>query len=127
MKNLPLSVVLLSVLSLGLTGCLAVVAGGAAAGGVAYVRGELRIDLDHRVASVNRAIEKAGNRLELHPISADSDQMGGQFVFRNAHDDKITVTSTARTDTTTSLSIRVGVFGDQQKSQQLLDAIRAQL
>jgi hypothetical protein len=124
-KNLP--VFLLLAILPALAGCLAVVAAGGAAGGMAYIKGELLVELEKEVTAVNNAIEKAGQRLELHPISAERDLMGGKFVFRNAQDEKITVTSTARTSKGTELSIRVGMFGDQQRSQMILDRIRKEL
>lgn len=118
---------LLLPLLLFMPGCVAVVAGAGAAGGVAYVRGELQAVLDQPAARVNEAVRAAGEALELQRISSESDRLGGKFVYRNARDEKIVVTSEAQTASTTQLGIRVGVFGDQTQSQLILDRIRKQL
>lgn len=122
-----LHLLILSLIPVFLGGCVAVVAAGGAAGGVAYIKGELRVTLDETVTDVSNAVEEAGEELELNRISGDRDLMGGKFVFRNAQDQKITVTTTAETEATTELKIRVGLFGDEQKSQLILDRIRDNL
>jgi uncharacterized membrane protein len=121
------NLVILSLMPVFLGGCVAVVAAGGAAGGVAYIKGELRVTLDEPVTAVNNAVEAAGEDLELNRISGNRDLMGGKFIFRNAQDEKITITTTAETDETTKLEIRVGLFGDEQKSQLILDRIRGKL
>ncbi|HKJ91081.1 MAG TPA: DUF3568 family protein [Oceanipulchritudo sp.] len=110
-----------------LQGCVAVVAAGGAAGGVAYVRGELRTLLEEEVEAVNEAVVEAGDSLGLKRISAEGDRMSGKYVYRNAQDEKITITTTSETSETTELRIRIGLFGDQQKSQFILREIRKEL
>ena len=110
-----------------LQGCVAVVAAGGAAGGVAYVRGELRTLLEEDVETVNDAVVEAGDSLGLKRISADGDRMGGKYIYRNAQDEKITIKSESATSETTELRIRVGLFGDEQKSQLILREIRKAL
>ena len=110
-----------------LQGCVAVVAAGGAAGGVAYVRGELRTLLEEDVETVNDAVVEAGDSLGLKRISADGDRMGGKYIYHNAQDEKITIKSESETSETTELRIRVGLFGDQQKSQLILREIRKAL
>jgi hypothetical protein len=122
-----LNLLILSLIPVFLGGCVAVVAAGGAAGGVAYIRGELQVTLDERVADVNDAVEAAGKDLELNRISGERDQMGGKFIFRNAQDEKITITTTAETDATTKLGIRIGLFGNEQQSMLILDRIRDNL
>lgn len=112
---------------IGLSGCVAVVAAGGAAGGVAYVRGELQMQLDQPAHEVNSAVEDAAKEMELFQVERKRDLIGGQFVYRNAQDQKITITTEAQGQQITQLSIRVGIFGDQQQSQVILDRIRSHL
>ncbi len=118
---------MLGMLGMVLTGCVAVVAAGAAGGGVAYVRGELQAQLDADVTRVNTAVERAGHDLQLHAITQERDKLGGKFTYRNAKDQKITITTKALTAETATVGIRVGVFGDQTQSMLILDRIRARL
>ena len=111
----------------GLSGCVAVVAAGGAASGVAYVRGELQMQLEHPAKDVNAAVDAAAKELELFQLEGKRDLIGGRFVYRNAQDQKITIITEAHGQQITELRIRVGLFGDQQQSQVLLDAIRSQL
>ncbi len=53
--------------------------------------------------------------------------MGGKYIYRNAQDEKITITTESESSETTTLRIRVGLFGDQQKSQLILREIRGEL
>ena len=122
------SLVLMAITGMLVTsGCVAVVAASGAAGGVAWVRGELQVPLEAHVSKVNGAIEEAGKDLGLHPISKEKDLLSGKDVFRNAQDEKITVTSEAQTSESTMVGIRVGMFGDQAQSQLILDKIRGNL
>lgn len=110
-----------------LQGCVAVVAAGGAAGGVAYAKGELRTLFEEDVEAVNEAVVEAGDGLGLKQISAEGDRMSGKYVYRNAQDEKITITTESETSETTELRIRIGLFGDQQKSQLILQEIRKEL
>lgn len=121
-----LSLMLLSLLPV-ISGCVAVVAAGGAAGGVAYVRGELQATLDEPVTAVNEAVIEAGEALGLNSISAAGDKLGGEFVFRNAQDEKVTIQTEPVTEKSTELGIRIGLFGDQARSQLILDAIKEEL
>ncbi len=110
-----------------LTGCFAVVAGGAAAGTVAYVMGDLKAVVDANTKKVRKAIEAAGKSIGLHLIEAKSDEMVGTYKFRNGQDAKITIDYKRITASTTELKIRVGVFGDEPQAEQILEAIRKEL
>lgn len=128
MKNVKiLCVLLLAISGMAMSGCVAVVAAGGAAGGVAWVRGELQVPLESKVQDVNQAVAEAGKDLGLHPISQEKDLLSGEFVFRNAQDEKIVVTTEAQTSASTLLGIRVGLFGDQAQSQLILDKIKSHL
>ncbi len=74
-----------------------------------------------------RAGSSPSTALQLHAITQERDKLGGKFTYRNAKDQKITITTKALTAETATVGIRVGVFGDQTQSMLILDRIRARL
>ena len=115
---------ILSVLILTSAGCVAVVAGGAAAGTVAYVRGELRTVLEADMNTSAAAVENARAKLEVFSQSGAKDQLSGKYVWRTADDRRVQIHLRKQTNTTTELTIRVGVFGDEAFSRIIYDTIR---
>ncbi|MCC7204456.1 MAG: DUF3568 family protein, partial [Phycisphaeraceae bacterium] len=122
MRNLV--VMGLVVLTLAIPGCLVVVAGGAAAGGVAYVKGDLEAVVPGTPQQVARATDGAAADLRLIKVSSESSSTDMKYLLRTAGDKKITVTAKRESDRTSKLSIRVGIFGDKDLSQMLYDRIR---
>lgn len=122
-----LSVLFLALLPAAFSGCVAVVAAGGAAGGVAYVGGQLKTQLAEEVEDVNEAVLDAMDDFDFSRIEAATDNLGGKFVYRSAKDRKITITTSATSDETTELGIRIGILGDKDQSRMLLDAIRDEL
>lgn len=126
--RLLLALTLAGLLSVALvqTGCL-VVGAGAGAGTVAYIRGELNspleVSLDRSIGATKRAIDE----LKFHQISEASDALTAEFKVRNAQDDSIRISLKRQTDTLTTVSIRVGTFGDQELSQVILETIKRNL
>lgn len=117
----------IAVLSLQTSGCVVLLAGGAAAGGTAYVMGELKVSVSASSEQLQSAIVKAGRELGLIAVSGAGDAMVGKYVFRNAKDDKIVVTYEMTGTALAELHIRVGNFGDEVLSRQLEQAIRKHL
>jgi len=116
---LTLSAVLLT------SGCLVAAAG--AAGGVFYAKGDLESTLAARPAKIAAATEKAFAELKIAKTSAVSSDLDAQVIGRSATDKKITVTSKVKGDKISSISIRVGTFGDKDISQALFDKIKKNL
>lgn len=112
-----------------LTGCAAaLIAGGAAAGvgAVAYVKGDLEKTYDRSLTSLYEA-SKAGLRdMEFIPKSDRKDAVEFQVVSTMADGTEVKVIG-RRKDQLTRLSIRVGVFGDESASRQILDKIENRL
>ncbi len=106
------------------TGCVAVVAAGAAAGGVGYVRGDLEGYVNAPVSKVLAASNAALVRAKYPKINEDADATSATIIARTADDTKVTIRLKQVTETTTEISIRFGVFGDQQLSQVLMTDIR---
>lgn len=118
---------LLGISAAGLTGCVAVVAAGAAGTGVAWYRGRLEANLDHNIEAVFAASQKALNQLEFANISNKKSTVDAEIVSRTALDKKVEITLEKVTDRSTKVTVRVGVFGDETLSMSILDKIKAAL
>jgi hypothetical protein len=126
MKNVACGLLLLAVLPLA-GGCAAALAGGAGAGTVAYIKGELQANLEAPLGATLGATKRAVTKLDFVMISAAADRLAGEVVARTAQDEKITIALERVTSRVTQVSIRVGMFGDQTLSQVLMDEIKRQL
>jgi len=109
------------------SGCVAVVAAGAAGGTVAYVRGALKATLDRPVERVGDATNRAVQDLKFALVSSRVDAVSGDIIARTARDVKVEIQLKKVSDNSTAVDIRVGVFGDQAISQQLLARIQKNL
>ncbi|GAB4270486.1 MAG TPA: hypothetical protein DIU37_04200 [Opitutae bacterium] len=110
-----------------MAGCTALLVGGAAAGTVAYVNGELKKTEDGTVKDLADATSDAFKNLGYKQISSNYDKTSGELIARTSTDDKVTVKLTKKTKDTTEVSIRVGTFGDQDISLSVLEAIEKEL
>lgn len=118
---------LLGISAASLTGCIAVVAAGAAGTGVAWYRGQLEANLDQNIEAVFAASQKALNQLEFANISNKKSAVDAQLVSRTALDKKVEITLQKVTERSTKVIIRVGVFGDETLSMSIMDKIKAAL
>lgn len=109
------------------SGCLAVAAGAAGAGTVAYIRGELNASIDGSQASVSKAARGAIEDLKFVRISETSDALVTILIARTADDTRVDVRVERVTDTLSKVRVRVGVFGDERVSQLFLERLKAQL
>ncbi len=110
-----------------LTGCVAVVAGAAGAGTVAYVRGELESTLgagyERSVEATNLAIQQ----LQFAKVSERRDALLDTITVRTAGDRKVVIRVNKVADFSSRVRIRVGWFGDEALSLTILEKIRANL
>ena len=109
-----------------LTGCTALLVGGAAAGAgsVAYVMGDLETTEEVSLETAWQAAHVAATDLELTELSGDMNGLSARVVARTTQDEKVTISLEPRGQMITKVSIRVGVFGDESKSMRVLDAMR---
>ena len=113
---------------LGLSsGCVLVAVGAAAAGSVAYVRGELSTTLDHKLETSAQAAERALEQLKFVKVSQKQDALVALLIARTVEDKKIEIRLSATTEASTKVQIRVGVFGDEALSLKILERIKANL
>ena len=108
------------------SGCL-VAAAGAAAGTVAYVKGDLGAIVDGNVEQTFAAAKAAVEELGMPILTAYSSGQEGHVEARHGTDNKVTVNITGQTEKASKVSIRVGTFGNESVSQQVLDKIKANL
>lgn len=127
MKNTVVLFILLLISLPLISGCAAVIAGGAGAGTVAYIKGELQTNLEASLEKSVEATKLAVDNLKFIKISEQVDSLTGEIIARTAQDKKITIKLNKVTGKTTKISIRVGVFGDQSLSQSLLEEIKEEL
>ena len=65
--------------------------------------------------------------LEFHVTSDEEDALTGKLVARGAQDRQVTINVVGNTENLTTVRVRVGMFGDEQLSRQVLEQIRLRL
>ena len=108
------------------SGCV-VVAAGAGAGAVAYIRGDLESTLSANLDRSGRAVAAAIDQLKFARISERKDAMLVVSVARNAADKRIEVRLESVGEQLTKIKIRVGLFGDETLSLAILEKVKANL
>src|SRR5688500_17835622 len=106
-------------------GCLVVAAAAGAGTTVAYVRGDLESSVNGNPEQVTAASKKAMEEMKFTVISSGASNIDGQVVARTAQDTQVKVVVQAQGDDVSAVKIRVGNFGNQSLSAQILEKIRA--
>ncbi len=83
----------------------------------------LRTKLNADIGAVYGAARRATNELHLRVTRAAQDGISGEILARDAHRDNVDIQLGALPEGRTRLTIRVGVFGDKNKSIVLLQRI----
>ena len=126
-KKKVVLVALLAVTAVLAQGCMLAVVGGGAAGTVADGKGDLGAVESRNIDAVYAATKKAADELGLKVTRDTKDSLGAVIVARDAQDKKVTIKLKTTAENTTELSIRVGTFGDETKSQLIYDKIKENL
>ena len=108
-------------------GCVVAAVGAGAVGTVAYIKGDLEAVEDADIDRVYAAAESAADDLGLSVISKKKDKLSANIVARDAEDKKIDISMTAKSEGTTKISIRVGIFGNETKSRLIYNKIKEHL
>jgi hypothetical protein len=109
------------------TGCAAIVAGGAAAGGTyIYTEGQLQREYDAPLEAAYSASVAALESLDIE-ISDRDQKLTEASVTGVDGDTDVWVSLDAVTETKTEVSVRYGLTGDRQASERIHDAIEARL
>jgi hypothetical protein len=109
------------------SGCFAVVAAGAGAGAVAYVRGELESPVDANFDRALRASQRAIEQLQFAKVSEKKDALVATLLARNADDKRIEIRVESQGSDRAKVKIRVGIIGDESLSMTILDKIKSNL
>ena len=110
------------------SGCFALLLGGAAgAAGVVYIQGILEKNFDRGLKDTHTATLKA---LKAEDIFVKTDELNvANSEIKGEFDDgeKIQINIDALTEKSSKVKIRVGVFGDELKSNMIMSAIEKRL
>ena len=110
------------------SGCVAVAAGAVAGAGVyAFHAGKLNATLDAPMDRSYDATRAALQDLELVEVSAVKDAFDAKVTAKTADAKDVTIRLEKVGETATDISIRIGTFGDEQKSTTILAEIRERL
>ncbi len=127
-KNLPL--LLMAVLLVMGNGCALMLIGGAAAAGagtVYYLDGELKDTESASLDAVHAATLAGLHDLQFAVVSDAKCINNARILARTATDAKIQIFLTRQSAAVTEIRIRVGTFGDEQMSRQVLEKIKTHL
>lgn len=110
-------VVLLVGAAVSLSGCVVAAVGAAAVGTAVYATGDLEVVEAEKLDVVYDATLAAMKDLDLYVTKQTRDALSAVIVARDAQDKKITIKLNAATSEVTELSIRIGTFGNEEKSR----------
>lgn len=109
-------------------GCVALAVGAAAgAGGYAYIKGALEKNVDYSLEQSHRAALAALKDLKMEIKEDTLNINDAQVTARGKDKESISVVIESLTERSSKIKVRVGVFGDQDKSQVILNAIQKRL
>ncbi len=108
-------------------GCIVAAVGAGAVGTVAYVKGDLESVESHSIDTVYEATLQAMNDLDLYVTLKFKDALTAEINARDTQDSKVTIKLNSQSEGITKLSIRVGIFGEETKSQLIYNKIRDNL
>ena len=122
---LMLSAVLLA---MQMTGCAALLVGGAAgAGSVVYVKGQLKENMNASVSRTHDACIYALRELKLPVIEDNHDRLSARIKSQVANGSDVWIEIESLGTEASKVTVRVGIMGDEPKSRQILDAIQQHL
>lgn len=109
-------------------GCVPLVVGVAAGGGaVAYAKGVLQKNFDNSVSDLHKASLAAVKNIKASVYLDKIGRHSAKIKFEFDDKEKGEIVIKALTERTATLKIRVGLLGDEIRSQMVLNAIQKQL
>jgi len=109
-------------------GCVAAAVGAAAgAGTVVYIKGNLEETIGQPTPTVHRAVIASLRDLKVPILEDQNDQMNAKVKSQFADNTHIWINVDSISATASKLSIRVGTFGEEYRSRQILDRIHRYL
>lgn len=110
-----------------LSGCGVLILGGAAAGTVGYVSGDLEAAVEGTFHQVVKATDQAVAEHDFRVLSKDGGNHAVTYILKTPQNDKVELKITYATRNLTTVMIRVGVFGDEPLSRRILNEIESRL
>jgi len=116
--------IILSIFQFAAAGCVALVAGGAAgAGTVVYFKGQLDEEIRAPEAKVYSASISALRELRLPVLEDDHDSFTAKIKSKLANGKDVWISMESVTGGSSKIAIRVGIFGDEEKSRMISNTI----
>ena len=109
------------------SGCLLLVGAGAGAGTAAYFMGKLEDEINVSVEDAHEATIDALHGLGMPIVKDQGDRLSGKVESVTADDRTVWIYIDSLSNSRSKVSIRVGLTGDEIRSQQILQAIREAL
>ena len=120
--------VLCAALALLCSGCLSLAVGAAGgAAGAVYVMGKLKVEVNHEVSVVHNATVAALAELELKLLEDKVDKLSAHVESEFADGEHVWIDLESLSDSRTSMTIRVGVIGNEVRARKIYDAIKLHL
>jgi hypothetical protein len=89
--------------------------------------GTLTATMDRGIGRVFDAVEQAVNQLNLTTVMAERDGVSAKVLARDTQDQTIMIRLEAISENKTSLAMRVGLFGDDNKTRIIFRRIQENL
>ena len=106
------------------SGCFLLLGVGAGVGGTAYVMGKLDAELDASVPKLQKATVAGLVALSMPVVKERGDKLTAEIESKTADDATVKISLSSLTPFRSTISIRVGLIGNETGSRQILDAIR---
>jgi hypothetical protein len=106
------------------SGCALFAVGAAAGAGYAYAKGELKTTEPAPMDRTWDATVAAVKELQFPIVEQSKDALEARLVAKKAQDKDIRIKLNKVADNSTELHVRVGAFGDEAVSHEILDRIR---
>lgn len=109
-------------------GCIAAAVGAAAgAGAVVYLKGNLEETMSYSTPAVHSAALAALRDLKVPIVKDEHDQLNAKIESRFADNTTIWISIDAISNTSSKLTIRVGTFGEENRSRMILERVHRHL
>lgn len=110
-----------------LSGCFLILGAGAGAGTAVYVMGKLTEDVSAPVANVHAAAKAAIADLGIPVIQDKSDALSAHLESEFSDGKRVWIDIEKKSETISTLTIRVGLTGDEVRSREILAKVKHHL
>jgi ribose 1,5-bisphosphokinase PhnN len=123
-----LRLLLMALICVSVSGCAAVIIGGAAgAGAFAYTKGDREVVLDSSIDAVYDTAGQTLEALDINVVDSEKDALTARLTGRGAENKKITIKLKRIEENLTKMSVRVGIVGNKNMACVICDEITKNL